>query len=191
VEIELFWADGHHQVSSTLSKLVYVLKRDSELLGYISFWPLTKKSFHDFLSGKRLESQISWRCIELSNNAESTYWYIGSIALITKFRQTKAIRLLLREAVLQWLEDLSPATNIYMCALGYSEQGENLLSRFGFNKLVEASQSPHRLSVYTRMSSSAKLRSELDVLFPQSNSTSNAEAVYISRDSSSGNDNKS
>ena len=146
------------------SKGLFVLRRDGELLGYIAFWPLTKTTFRDFLCGRRLEPQLSHQCI--APNAPSapvSYWYVGSIALSTRFRKTRAIRELVSQAVISWLSSLNPDGEIHLCALAYSHEGvgEKMLRRFGFHKHADRSISPHKQSVYARISSVSGLSAEM------------------------------
>lgn len=135
---------------------VYVLRKNGDLLGYVSFWPLSQKTFKEFVSGKRLETEISARCIvPPADTATETWWYIGSIALLARVRRTKAIKELVAKATMGWLSRLDPAGNIRVCALAYSQEGEKLLRRFGFCKFAEATESPHKLAVYVKESTVA------------------------------------
>lgn len=155
---------------------VYVLLKGHTIQGYISYWPLSVKAFNDFCSGKRLEHEITSKCIvKPDNNNKQCGWYIGSIALMAKFRHSKAIRYLILESFTQWINSLSTDTEISLCALAYSDEGEVLLQKFGFHKFADAKESPHRLPVYLLKIKPELLKFEVHKMFKLSDMEENTQ----------------
>lgn len=140
---------------------VYMLERDGEIVGYISFWPLTRQAFEDFVHGRRLEKAISARNIQPPAGGIETFWYIGSVMLKVRWRKTAAARILLREATNLWLASMTPDAIMHLCALAYSAEGEKLLRRVGFRCLCRAEESPHRLSVFLKSGRLEDIQGEL------------------------------
>jgi len=152
---------------------IYALFKNNILEGYISFWPLSKTAFFDFCDGKRKESEISNRNIIKPNNlTKETYWYLGSIVLKSRLRRTKIVSYLILESIHQWLNNFSLDSQINLCALAYSKEGEKLLQKFGFIKYSDGTQNVHKFSVYITKITPIEFKSKIETIFNVSNSSS-------------------
>ena len=141
---------------------LYVIRTDGNLLGYVSFWPLSPNVFRQFVNGKRMETEITARGIcPPAPGATETCWYIGSIALRARFRKKAGVKQLIDSSLSHWLSRLDPQGRVSLCALAYSPEGERLLQRFGFRCFARADESAHELPVYVLESPVADLRALL------------------------------
>jgi hypothetical protein len=130
-------------------KGVYVLYQEFTIVGYLSLWPLKKQAFKDILAGNRRERAITARSIcEESYKKPITHWYISNIVISNKYRKTGALKILILEVLRRWINEAKFDSDIKLCALAYSKEGEALLRRFGFSKFREAEETLDKLPVY-------------------------------------------
>jgi hypothetical protein len=140
------------------------LRRNYQLVGYVSFWPLTSSAFNEFLDGNLLEHQIGVRHIEKA--PEKRCWYIGSILIKSDFRRS-AIKHLLQGIETHWIKTLPPEGEIQVCALAFSSEGEKLLSGTGFSLWESKDESRHHFSVYSMQTSQKELLDMIGNLIPK------------------------
>lgn len=141
---------------------LYVIRTNGQLLGYVSFWPLSANVFRQFVNGKRMETEITARGIcPPDAEARETHWYIGSIALRARFRKQAGVKQLIDSSLTHWMSKLHPDARVSLCALAYSPEGERLLQRFGFRCFARADESAHELPVYVLETPVTDLREQL------------------------------
>lgn len=146
-KVERIWMQSWNKYNKSLCCIKY----RGNILGYLSFWPLSKKSYNDFINGKRIESEISFRCLKPPTKSEpETFWYIGGILLVPRLRRTRIIRKLVLESTRIWLSNIAFDSKVSVCALAYSPQGESILRKFGFFKFASGDESRHNLPVYIK-----------------------------------------
>ena len=112
------------------------LVRGSEVVGGISVWPITERTYNRFRGGTLRERELTPE--NLSPTVESGFFYASEIAIRGDERkQIESLITLVIGSI-----DLLIATHSFplkILALGYSKEGENLMKRLGFKKLLEAS----------------------------------------------------
>lgn len=113
------------------------LSRGTEVVGGISVWPITESTYARFLSGKLRERELTPK--DLSPAIESSLFYASEIAIRDDERkQIDSLVTLITGSI-----DLLISNHgfpIKILALGYSKEGENLMKKLGFHKLLEASE---------------------------------------------------
>ena len=148
-------------------KGVYALYNNSEVLGYISCWPVTFAAYEGLISGVKLEHQICDKDIVSDPKlAEQSYWYIGSIMLSIKYRKSRLLIKFLNDSIVNILIDLKSDKEISLCAFAYSLEGERILSRLKFDKHLEACQSSHGHSIYIAKLTVENLKMQLMLAIP-------------------------
>lgn len=72
-------------------------------------------------------------------NAE--YIYLSDIGIIDDFKGRKFSSLLMKEFIKELEERLKRVKAIHLLALGYSLEGEKLLGKLGFHKILDGTES--------------------------------------------------
>jgi hypothetical protein len=148
-------------------KGVTLVLKDSEIIGGVGIWPLSKECFDGLAAGDMDETQIGAASIhDGADPAPRPYWYFGDIILLKKYRRSlKNLSLiLLQEATRDWIENGNLADEVHVCALAFKEkgerrtgpkgEGEKLLLKFKFEY---RGKSPAGFPVYTRTLTREKL----------------------------------
>ena len=172
-ELKVVWNMAKHEfrastiVFSTLRdrwlkhpESVIVLYKNNEICGYITIWPLYKKTYSEFVEGARLEDDLRRRNINPGHTRKQSHWYIGSILINSTFRRTKAAAALLN-GVQAIFNSFNLDETISVAALAYSNEGEKLLKKYGFNMLRDKDETIHDCPVYTISLPRDSLESEL------------------------------
>lgn len=131
---------------------IYILCRDHTIAGYLSMWPIKKQTFKDIIRGSRRERELKAQSIlGYKSQKPRTYWYITNIVVRKQFKKEKAVIVLLRGALAKWLAEANLDSEIYICALGYSKEGEAMLKRYGFRKYKEAEETLDKQPLYVNI----------------------------------------
>lgn len=113
------------------------LYRNADVVGGMSVWPITESTYRRFRTGTVRERDITPE--DLSPMAESRHFYASEIAI--RVDERKHIGSLV--ALFSGSIDLLISTRTFplqILALGYSNEGENLMKKLGFHKLLDASK---------------------------------------------------
>jgi hypothetical protein len=125
-------------------KGVFVLWKDSEIVGAVGVWPIKPATYKKIIQGKTDEVGINAKdiCKGLAGRAYS-YWYVADIVLREECRDQpeKWVLFLLEGAISQWLSEGNLSSEIHLCALGFKLDGISLLEKF---KFLTAGDSPVR-----------------------------------------------
>ncbi len=132
---------------------LFALFEGSAIVGGFGLWPLRRTVFKEFAEGKRRERDIKARSLERNQGRTSLRnWYVSGIVLKTRFRKTKAIKMLLSGALSAWLKRIKNEQTLSICALAYSREGEAMLKRFGFHKYKDVTETVDRYPIYALLS---------------------------------------
>lgn len=134
---------------------VYVLFEGCTIVGAIGVWPLKRTPYIDLVEGKRRERELTHRSIS-RNGSSLRHWYVSGIVLMKKYRKTNAVRILLLESLKNWLDIIQMESNLNICALAYSQDGELMLRRFGFHKYKNADETVDKYPIYALMNTSIR-----------------------------------
>ncbi|MBE9584484.1 GNAT family N-acetyltransferase [Mucilaginibacter sp. JRF] len=128
---------------------IFILCRNSNIVGYFSMWPIKEATFKQISSGRRRERELKRQSIIGKDSTEQRpYWYITNIVVQKKYRKTDAIKTLLREALRKWVNEGNLADDVKLCAFGYSKEGKALIKGFGFHELKSADETADNLPLY-------------------------------------------
>lgn len=103
-----------------------------QIVGGVSFWPLTAQAFDRFRSGQLMERDI--KPIDFAKGQQNNY-YISDIVIKEEFRQKLYSNLLLRNLLDHIEQHADHHAEINVLALAYSDPGNKLLTRLGFIKI--------------------------------------------------------
>jgi hypothetical protein len=150
---------------------VHVLVKGSEIMGAVGIWPLSKKAFHDLISGNLDDAGI--KATNLSRKADKkkrAYWYFADIVLAKKYKRKKLSFVLLQGAINRWLESGNLAPTLELCAIGVGDEGVPLLKKLGFISHVE-SRKGHPVFVRTATISEIENDLQVKIVVPQVEAT--------------------
>ncbi|MCA0236525.1 MAG: GNAT family N-acetyltransferase [Bacteroidetes bacterium] len=119
---------------------IIALKENQVTIGAVSFWDISKKCFELLMHGKIKEREISADDLTVEN---SGYLYISEAAIKDDYRNKKLSFLLLRKTILsieEKFKQLKGKRNLQILALGFSSEGEIILRKLGFQKILDATQ---------------------------------------------------
>ncbi|MCB9230593.1 MAG: GNAT family N-acetyltransferase [Bacteroidia bacterium] len=119
-------------------KGIIVLKNGPQIIGGMSFWNISKFIFNQFREGLIFERDIETKEMP-QENAE--YIYLSDIGIIDDFKGRKFSSLLMKEFIKELEERLKRVKAIHLLALGYSLEGEKLLGKLGFHKILDGTES--------------------------------------------------
>ncbi|MEJ2037470.1 MAG: hypothetical protein P8X55_00865, partial [Desulfosarcinaceae bacterium] len=116
-----------------LGGLIFCDRQDTNVIGVMSFWPITKDCFeklkHCIIDERNITSQL----INPSPNPiEMTHWYIGDVFLKKKFRGQGMGGKMIMDAFKVWYEHFKPNGPVTFCATAASKIGLAMLQRSGF-----------------------------------------------------------
>jgi len=130
---------------------LYAIFDSQKIVGGLGLWPLKKKTFDEFVEGRRKESEITDRGIcRVISHAVKDRWYFSGIVLTKRLRRSQAVATLLETSLSNWIAQLGPTPCVNLAALAYTSEGENMLRRFGFSCYRERTQTLDRLPIYAR-----------------------------------------
>lgn len=116
-------------------KGIYVLWKDSDIVGAVGIWPIKKGTYNRMIEGKIDEVNLKERDIcRRAAGKKYAYWYFADIVLREDHRDRpeKWAFFLLEGAVRHWLSEGNLSPEIHLCALGFTPGGITLLRKFKF-----------------------------------------------------------
>lgn len=136
---------GEHSVPSqrqkewwtNSSKNILGLFSDKKIIGGVSFWNINTKTFEKLKTGQLKERDITVG--DLDNSLKNLY-YLSDLAIIEEYRQKLYSNLLLRNLIEQIEADADRNLGIKILAFAFSKSGTKILSRLGFEKIKDASE---------------------------------------------------
>lgn len=150
---------------------VYVLWKESKIVGGFGIWPLKEKSYQKIVAGEIDETEISERDLYGKRRRKPvTHWYVADIVLMEEYRKTREHLsiVLLEGALSQWLNNSNLASVVELCAFGFTRVGVSFLQDFYFlphkGSPIPPVMSPNGKPVYTRTTTGEELRKDLERL---------------------------
>lgn len=144
IEFQVFkgWWEQYPQGSLNLYE-------DGRILASIGIWPLDFEQYKLFTNGEIRESQLRPVPESECDRTPQAYWYFSGIVLLQERRLSRInpLKTLLPTALGGWSIRSHVAYPSHWCALGYSQQGKNMLHRFGF-RLFNDSTTPDGCPIY-------------------------------------------
>jgi len=114
---------------------IIALETGNMIVGSVSFWDVSYDLFDKLKSGVAKERDIVAEDLPIRS---SGYVYISEAAIKQEFRNKKFSFLLLRKVILEIEARFKINKKMQILALGYSIEGEILLNKIGFTKILEA-----------------------------------------------------
>lgn len=137
---------------------LYALRVDDEILGAIGIWPICRQWLSSYMKGDLRESDLDENDFVTTYGPENCYWYVSGIVLKPSSRGSVLAGLLIRETLLQCTLDHEIGFPMNLFALAYSDMGERLLQKFGFNLTGNGTDLPDGLPIYQRQLSREEMK---------------------------------
>ena len=131
-------------------KGLYAIFINEQVAGALGIWPVTKKWVRAFSSGQAGEKDLSIDTLKMAGDRGTNYWYISGLVIKKHLRNSAAVPILLKEATLGWAIDSKLKHPVNLSAIAISEDGEKLLSRYGFKLIAPSDQMIDNYSYYGR-----------------------------------------
>jgi hypothetical protein len=134
------------------------ISRNDKIIGCMGIFPLSKDQYEGFVSGNLAEAELVPVPLEICEEFPQHYWYFSGIVIDPTIRGTKAapLKLLLSMSLGQWYSSGHVGYPVNNCAMGYSREGELILGRFTFCKLVDGANYPDCCPIYEMLKSTNK-----------------------------------
>ncbi|MDI1255442.1 MAG: hypothetical protein PSV16_05015 [Flavobacterium sp.] len=110
---------------------------DKKIVGGVSFWNINFKTFEKLKTGQLKERDIT---IDDFDKSLKNLYYLSDLAIIEDCRQKLYSNLLLRNLVEQIENNADKNLGIKVLAFAFSESGNRILIRLGFEKIKDASE---------------------------------------------------
>lgn len=101
-------------------KGVTVLLEDTEIIGAVGIWPVTKEAYENLTAGKIDERGLDeGKVCDEGDAAPRAYWYFGDIILLDRYQNSMRnfSGRLLMAAVQDWVEKGNLADELHLCAV--------------------------------------------------------------------------
>lgn len=157
---EMSWTHQHfYECWSAYPKGLKALFYGDYVVGAFGIWSVSRTWAEEIKKGKKKESEITPAMLRSVKAKPSFYWFITGIVLQAGLRNSKAIKLLLKEGFRNWFETNQFVYPTEVLALAYSPEGQALLERFSFRRLQNATAMLDNAPLYTK-----KLKTENELL---------------------------
>jgi hypothetical protein len=123
------------------------------IIGYVSIWPIDADQADSFAKGLILEENLTPLPIQQVLAEGAQHWFIGAVVIDRPFRKPRSdnpIGMMLAMALNSWAESGQLRYPLSVLTLAYSDEGEAMLKRFGFEKTRDRSQMPDEQPLYRR-----------------------------------------
>ena len=112
---------------------------EGKVVGGMDIWPIQKRIFDDMKSGRIGEEQLRGDDMVGNNpSRKASYWYLASISLGMVWRGARFRYELLARLIIHATELWGSSVQVFpahVMALGWTDEGRNLLFHFGFSKV--------------------------------------------------------
>ena len=121
--------------------------RDGTLIGFADVFPLTKEAAVGILEGRLSESELTSRDIyEANNRAKSNHIYIASVVCCARSSLAESVVL---SAAINYVQTLYPTrSGRSYIAVGGTADGQRVLNRLGFFKVLDQNVAARKRPVY-------------------------------------------
>ncbi|RWY55454.1 hypothetical protein [Mucilaginibacter gilvus] len=161
---------------------IFVLYKYDVIAGYFSMWPIKKTTYDDIVHGRKKERELKLQSIMGKKSADKRpYWYVTNVVICKQFRKTIAIKILMREALRNWVNEGNLAKDLYLCAFAYSNEGEEIIKRSGFTLIKPAEDTADRKPLYTLSPSRANIDALISRLQNEEERTQSALGIRWNR----------
>jgi hypothetical protein len=128
-----------------------VISRKNKIIASIGIFPISVEQYQDFTKGRITESDLLPVSLEECEETPQHCWYFSGIVISPNIRGTKAapLKLLLWAGLGQWAGSSYISYPAQCCALGYSQEGQLMLKRFGFSSIPESESFPDGCPVFS------------------------------------------
>lgn len=131
-------------------KGLYAIFIDGEVVGALGIWPATKKWTDELSSGISGEKDLPIDAIKRAGERGTDHWYISGLVIKKQLKRSAAVPVLLKEATLGWAIDSKLKHPVNLSAIAISDDGEKLLSRYGFNLVTPGNKMIGGYSLYSK-----------------------------------------
>lgn len=127
-----------------------VVKVESGIVAALGLWGMSEESTRLFLSGRLREDELTPLETQSVAIRPTQYWYCSGLVSLQKKTLDSPLRLILRGGIAAWVSTCHVRYPAQIYALGYSEDGIEMLTRFKFEAIRSADEMPDGCPLYWR-----------------------------------------